>query len=62
MDPAYAPAGYDEYRDSFPVNGKIAEKAIPVVIEQEFETGRIKRKITLDELIDRSFISLVGGK
>lgn len=62
MDPAYAPAGYDEYRDSFPVNGKIAEKAIPVVIEQEFETGRIKRKITLDELIDRSFINLVGGK
>ena len=62
MDPAYAPAGYDEYRDSFPVNGKIAEKAIPVVIEQEFEAGRIKRKISLDELIDRSFIQAIGGK
>jgi NitT/TauT family transport system substrate-binding protein len=62
MDPAYAPAGYDEYRDSFPLNGQIAEKPIPVVIEQEFENGRIKRKITLDELIDRSFIQLVGGK
>ncbi len=62
MDPAYAPGGYDEYRDSFPLNGKIAEKAIPVVIEQEFETGRIKRKIALDELIDRSFINLLGGK
>jgi len=62
MDPAYAPLGYDEYRDSFPINGRLAEKAIPVVIEQEFESGRIKRKITLDELIDRSFISLVGGK
>src|ERR671931_1430728 len=23
MDPAYAPAGYDEYRDSFPLNGQI---------------------------------------
>jgi NitT/TauT family transport system substrate-binding protein len=62
MDPAYAPAGYDEYRDSFPLNGQIAEKPIPVVIEQEFENGRIKRKITLDELIDRSFIQTIGGK
>lgn len=62
MDPAYAPAGYDQYRESFPINGKIAEKAIPVVIEQEFEAGRIKKKITLDELIDRSFINLLGGK
>ncbi len=62
MDPAYAPAGYDQYRDSFPVNGKIAEKAIPVVIEQEFEAGRIKKKITLDDLVDRSFMNLVGGK
>src|SRR3972149_9386793 len=37
LDPAYAPSGYDEYRDSFPLNGQIAEKVIPVVIEQEFE-------------------------
>lgn len=62
MDPAYAPAGYDQYRNSFPVNGKIAEKPIPVVIEQEFENGRIKRKIGLDEIIDRSFLNLLGGK
>ncbi len=62
MDPAYAPAGYAQYRESFPVDGKIAEKAIPVVIEQEFETGRIKRKISLDELIDRSFMNTLGGK
>lgn len=62
LDPAYAPAGYDEYRDSFPLNGQIAEKAIPVVIDEEFRTGRIKRKITLDELIDRSFIKTLGGR
>ena len=62
MDPAYAPSGYDQYRDSFPVNGKIAEKPISAVIEQEFEAGRIKKKITLDDLVDRSFMSLVGGK
>ncbi|MGH7823606.1 MAG: ABC transporter substrate-binding protein [Candidatus Binatia bacterium] len=62
MDPAYAPAGYDEYRDSFPLNGYIAEKTIPLVIDQEYETGRIKKKITLDELIDRSFINSLGKK
>ena len=62
IDPAYAPAGYDQYRDSYPVDGQIAEKAIPVVIEQEFENGRIKRKISLDELIDRSFITTLGRK
>ncbi|MGH7796612.1 MAG: ABC transporter substrate-binding protein [Candidatus Binatia bacterium] len=62
MDPAYAPAGYDEYRNSFPLNGQIAEKAIPVVIEEEFRTGRIKKKLTLEDLIDRSFISMLGGK
>jgi hypothetical protein len=62
MDPAYAPAGYEEYKDSFSLNGYIAEKTIPVVIEQEYETGRIKRKVSLDELIDRSFINSLGKK
>ena len=62
MDPAYAPAGYDEYRDSFPLNGQIAEKVIPVVIEQEYETGRIKKKITVEDMVDRSFIAASGKK
>ena len=62
MDPAYAPAGYDEYRDSFPLNGQIAEKAIPTVIEQEFEGGRLKKKLTVEDMIDRSFISSLGKK
>jgi len=62
IDPAYAPAGYDEYRNSFPPNGTIAEKTIPVVIDQEFEAGRLRRKISVDELIDRSFISMLGRK
>jgi len=60
MDPAYAPAGYDEYRDSFPLNGQIAEKVIPVVIEQEIEAGRIKKKITVEDMIDRSFMKTAG--
>lgn len=62
MDPAYAPPGYDEYRDSFPVNGQIAEKAIPTVIDEEFRTGRIKKKLTIEDMVDRSFISMIGGK
>src|SRR5580765_3302628 len=62
MDPAYAPAGYDEYRDSFPLNGQIAEKVIPTVIEQEFEAGRLKKKLTVEDMIDRSFISSMGKK
>ena len=62
IDPAYAPAGYEQYRDSFPINGRLAEKAIPVVIEQEFDSGRIKKKITIDDLVDHSFMSLMGGK
>ena len=62
MDPAYAPAGYDEYRDSFPLNGQIAEKVIPLVIEQEFESGRIKKKLTAEDMVDHSFINLLGKK
>jgi NitT/TauT family transport system substrate-binding protein len=62
MDPAYAPAGYDQYRNTFPLNGAIAEKAISTVIDQEFENGRLKRKITVEEMIDRTFISMLGGK
>lgn len=60
MDPAYAPAGYDEYRDSFPLNGQITEKIIPTVIEQEFENGRLKKKLTVDDMIDRSFMKTLG--
>jgi NitT/TauT family transport system substrate-binding protein len=62
MDPNYAPSGYDEYRDSFPLNGQIAEKAIPTVIDEEFRTGRIKKKLTVEDMVDRSFISSIGGK
>jgi NitT/TauT family transport system substrate-binding protein len=60
MDPAYAPAGYDEYRESFPLDGQIAEKVIPVVIEQELESGRLKKKITVEDMVDRSFIKALG--
>jgi NitT/TauT family transport system substrate-binding protein len=60
LDAAYAPAGYDEYRGSFPLNGQIAEKVIPAVIEEEFQAGRIKKKVTLEDMVDRSFIKSLG--
>src|SRR5947208_9381808 len=60
INPAYAPAGYDEYRGSFPLNGQIAEKAIPAVIEQEFESGRLQKKVTVDDMVDRSFMKALG--
>ena len=62
MDAAESAAGYDEYRDSFPLDGRILEKGIAVSIEQELETGRLKRKIPVNEMIDYSFINLLGKK
>jgi NitT/TauT family transport system substrate-binding protein len=62
MDPAVAPAGYDLYRDSFPIDGKIAEKGIGIVAEQEFEQGRVKKRITIDDMLDRSFMLTLGKK
>ena len=52
----------DQYRDSFPIDGKISEKGIAIVADQEFEQGRIKRKITVDEMVDRSFMKLLPAK
>lgn len=62
MDPVHAPAGYDQYRDSFPLDGKIAEKGIAIVANEEFEQGRVKRRLTVDDMIDRSFMKLLGGR
>ena len=62
MDPVHAPAGYDQYRDSFPVDGKIAEKGIATVANEEFDLGRVKRRVTVDEMVDRSFLTMLGGK
>lgn len=60
MDPADAPAGYDEYRSSWPLDGQLFDKGIAAVVDQEFETGRIKRKIPPGEMVDRTFMNLLG--
>ncbi|HEX2928192.1 MAG TPA: ABC transporter substrate-binding protein [Candidatus Binatia bacterium] len=62
LDAAEAAAGYDEYRDSFPLDGRILDAGITATIEQEIETARLKGKISLNELIDSSYINLMGKK
>jgi NitT/TauT family transport system substrate-binding protein len=62
MDAREAAAGYDEYRNSFPLDGRLLEAGIAVTIEQEMETGRLKRKIPVSEMVDQTFISLLGKK
>jgi NitT/TauT family transport system substrate-binding protein len=60
LDAAEAAAGYDEYRDSFPLDGRILDAGIIATVEQEMETGRLKGKISVNEMIDYSFINSIG--
>jgi NitT/TauT family transport system substrate-binding protein len=62
LNAAEAAAGYDEYRDSFPMDGRILDAGITATVEQEIEAGRLKGKISLSEMIDGSFINLLGKK
>jgi NitT/TauT family transport system substrate-binding protein len=62
LDAAEAAAGYDEYRESFPLDGRILDAGITATVEQELETGRLKGKISLNEMIDHSFINSLGKK
>jgi NitT/TauT family transport system substrate-binding protein len=62
LDAAEAAAGYDEYRDSFPFDGRILGAGISATVEQEIQTGRLKGNISLDEIIDYSFINTLGKK
>ena len=57
LDAGEAGAGYDEYRESFPLDGRILDAGISATVEQEMETGRLKRKISVKEMIDFSFIN-----
>ena len=60
LDAAEAGAGYDEYRNSFPLDGHILDAGILATVEQEMETGRLKAKISVNEMIDHSFINPIG--
>ena len=60
LDAAEAAAGYDEYRESFPLDGRILDAGIIATIEQEIETGRMKGKVSAGDMIDESFIHLMA--
>jgi NitT/TauT family transport system substrate-binding protein len=62
LNAAEAAAGYDEYRESFPLDGRILDAGIVATVEQEIETGRLKSKIPVSEMIDNSFINSLGKK
>jgi NitT/TauT family transport system substrate-binding protein len=62
LDAAEAAAGYNEYRDSFPLDGRILDAGITATVEQELETGRLKGKLSLNEMIDYSFINSLGKR
>ena len=62
LDAAEAAAGYDEYRDSFTLDGRILDAGITATVEQEIETGRLKGKLSVNEMIDYSFITSLGKK
>ena len=62
LDAKEAAAGYDEYRGSFPLDGHILGAGITATVDQEIETGRLKGKIALNEMIDLSFINAMGKK
>jgi NitT/TauT family transport system substrate-binding protein len=57
LDADEAAAGYDEYRDSFPLDGRILDAGITATIEQEIETGRLKTKLSAADMIDGSYIN-----
>jgi len=56
LDAAEAAAGYDEYRESFPLDGRILDAGITATIEQETEAGRLKTKLSAADMIDVSYI------
>ena len=62
LDLGEAAAGYDEYRDSFPLDGRILDAGIIATVDQELETGRLKGKMSVSEMIDQSFINSLGKK
>jgi hypothetical protein len=57
LEPAEAAAGYDEYRESFPMDGRILDAGIIATIEQEIEMGRLKGRVSASEMVDNTFIN-----
>jgi len=56
FDHAMAKEGYNAYVSSLPDDGRIAEKGIELTVDQMFESGTIKRRFSMNELIDYRYI------
>jgi NitT/TauT family transport system substrate-binding protein len=55
FDEKTAAEGYDVYVKSFPNDGHVAEKGMELLLEQMFDSGRLKRKLSLADVIDYRF-------
>jgi ABC-type nitrate/sulfonate/bicarbonate transport system substrate-binding protein len=56
FDPQVAKEGYHAYVSSLPDDGRIAEKGLELTVDQMFESGTLKRKFSMNELIDYRYI------
>jgi NitT/TauT family transport system substrate-binding protein len=56
FDPQIAKEGYHAYVASLPDDGRIAEKGLELTVDQMFESGTLKKKFSMAELIDYRFI------
>ena len=48
--------GYEEYKNAFPMDGRLDLKSIEIMIEQSYEGGEIKKKYPTEEIVDDTFI------
>jgi NitT/TauT family transport system substrate-binding protein len=56
FDHAIAKEGYHAYVSSLPDDGRIAEKGLELTVDQMFESGTLKRRLSMPELIDYRYI------
>jgi ABC-type nitrate/sulfonate/bicarbonate transport system substrate-binding protein len=56
FDPQLAKEGYHAYVSSLPDGGRIAEKGLELTVDQMFESGTLKKKFSMTELIDYRYI------
>lgn len=48
--------GYEEYKDAWPMNGRPDLKSIEMLIEQSFDASEIKKKYSIKEIVDDTFM------
>jgi NitT/TauT family transport system substrate-binding protein len=56
FDPQVAKEGYHAYVSSLPDDGRIAEKGLELTVDQMFDSGTLKKKFSMNDLIDYRYI------